>query len=380
MKYYKITLFIFLLSFLVLSANYLKENKSTFEIEIIRYNDSSLKVKVKSDTYRGNLSIGNDFSNSNKYLTIRNKKYSQKELFFDGEIEYFVNLPIYWDQSNPYADINQNHGVLETIFLIMKSNEINQTYHLKFKNFTDVMVSDSLSKISDKEVIYDLDELYGSYIIFGDVIKSDIVLNNITFNLISHHENNQVKETINQSKKVIEYYHDLLGKPIINSTYTILFTNSTSFSTRDSGFFSKRLDIRFISHELFHLWQKDTNYCDNELLYKEGLAAFLEYYSLLENNYINKSEFENEFKRRKSLLTEINRSFYYMDSNLKEFRKNNPHHYAYLIYYKGSLIWKQIEQDYDIYGLFNNLTISNNCSKIDRLINENEKELYEIIY
>ena len=262
----------------------------------------------------------------------------------------------------------------------MKSNENNSKYHLTFKNFTDLSLSDSLNKIRGNELISDLNELKESYIIFGNYSKDNLSLNKTDFNFLSHYKNGNIKNTINQSKKVIMNYFKKFNKPKINMTYTILFTNSTSFSAIDSGFFTKNPDIRFIAHELFHLWQKDTNDCKNRLLYKEGLAAYLEYLSLYELGYVNLTEFEKEFDKRRKLLSEVNQSLFFRKNNLDEFRKENPNHYAYFIYYKGSLIWKQIDQENNISVLFNNLIKTNNCSRIDKLINEKENILYNKIY
>ena len=358
-----------------------QEHNIYIHAQVKKYNDTSFLIRVNSANYRGKLSIGDSFSNTHTFFKViseDNKKNDYLE-YSGGYLEYIIQFPIFWIE--PYAYFSKNVGVSESTFLFVRPISGKAYFSIDFSDL-NISVYNSLAG-SNKKFYLSQEQLFNSYFVFGNYtscfqnhmdINLTIIFGEIDTNVsLCHHIN-----------LLFDYYYKNFGNPFkihnisyIPRDYTIGFFPATSFSSLYSGFFRSSLNLDMISHELFHLWEPNDVTCSNVLLFRESLASFMQIYSLYEVGLITNETMENIFSEKlKKYTNSVNNSKYYSEQELFELRKTDDDLYYILVYYRGSLIWKQIQDSgISVVELYKKYLTSNNCSEISDLFSTYETKM-----
>lgn len=369
-------------------VSYLKISKTLpdISIKVFKYNDSALLIKLYSTDYRGKMSIGDDFANTNKYLELISHHYNDDSsvYYHGGILEYIINFPIYWFRDEPYCDLLKDEGVCESVFLFFKPISENAYYDVNFleANFSIFNSQKGLHK----KYLFTKDELFSSYFIFGNYSSCSKNFSYIQLNIIFA---NTLKNTsfCNEAVLLFHYYYTLFGNPFNSMNhysiqYNIGIVPAHSFSSLSSGFFRKSQKMDMISHELFHIWQPHDSSCSEGVLFREGLAAFMQISSLYDLKLIDKTVMEDIFSEKMKLLENItNRSNYYSysDDQLFQLRKTEPELYYILVYYRGALIWKLIQDSgISVTNEFRDYILTKNCSLLSMLFSDYKSEFDSI--
>lgn len=364
--------------------------ENILKIEVYGRDYSSLIMKLRNYEEESILTISHSFSNSNDYIGILNPKLNfnkdnGKYPFLDTQPynqsmgDYIVYFPIYWSKNSPISIFSERFGITESLFLFPQSEQT-QSYEIDF-SYLDMDVFNSIQG-SKKKFLLSKDDLFDSYFIFGSYLnRCSKDYDDFKVSLLSSEEFIWNDSFCSDIFLIFDFFYNEFGKPInIRSNYIITYSSAKSFNAMGSGIFDNKFNRNFMAHELFHLYIDEAN-CVDSLLYREGMATYMQYYSQFKSGIKNEKFLEKVFA---NLFSELSRlkdlnSLYYKDaSELLEVRRNNSRTYSLLIYQKGALIWKKIQDSgISVIDLFENTLQQNDCDEINRLFLNFENELYQ---
>lgn len=359
---------------------------------IFRFNSSALlsRFRVKSDD--GEFRIADSFSMVEDYIDILSFQgngfgYSDFVLSTEkadgsGLVEYVINFPVVgWGMRN-YSWFNDDFGVAESRFLFFRPEFFDGYYYIDFSDL-NMSVFNSAYGASPAFFLKE-GQLMDTYFVFGNYSYCGGGYDDFYFNILfggGIGKNDSVCKVV---YSVFDYYYREFGKPVrLKANYTVGFFPAKGYCSLSSGFFWNGFDFEAIAHEMFHLWQPGWYNCSKELLYKEGLAVFMQYHSLHELCVISDAFMEKTFHDMMDAVRDLPNleSLYYLNkSDLFELRETNPRIYYALVYYKGALIWKGIHDSGVLVGdEFRGYLRTGDCSSISDLISRFEKDVYNTV-
>lgn len=359
---------------------------------VARFNSSALLSRFRVKGNNVEFRIADDFSMAEDYIDILSFegsgfRYSDFTLSAEkgggsGLLEYVINFPaVAWGLRN-YSWFEDGSGVAESSFLFFRPDYLGGYYYIDFSGM-NVGVFNSAYGAGPAFFLKE-DQLMDTYFVFGNYSlccrKYDDFCLNILFGG-GIEKNDSVCDSV---YSVFDYYYREFGKPFrLKANYTVGFFPAKCYCSLSSGFFWNGFDFEAIAHEMFHLWQPRWYNCSKDLLYKEGLAVFMQYHSLHELGMV-----DDEFMEGVSDdmidgirgLPDLESLYYLNKSELYELRETDPYKYKVLVYYKGCLIWKSIHDSGILVGdEFRKYLRSGNCSSISDLILRFEEDVYSLV-
>lgn len=367
------------------------------EISVKHQNYSRLIMDVKNYDEDSILTLSSNFSNSNNYARLLNPKMHfnngnggypfsleqgiERSIMPSGD--YHVNFPIFWYKENPYATLSESFGISESIFLFPRFENQSIEYYIDFSE-VDKKVFNSIKGASTNFAFSEKD-LFDSYFIFGNTEnRCSKNYGDFELTMLSGPDFLWTESICIDVLTIFDYYYKEFGKPAkLKTNYTITYSSARQFGAISSGLFANRFDINFIAHEFFHLWQLSNVTCISNIFYREGMAAYMQYYSQFKSGLKGKGFLDEVFSEHLYKLSNLQNfsSVYFMDeSDLSDIRRKNPNYYNALIYGKGALIWKKIaDSGINVTGLFISSLKEESCKEIVELINDHENKLYDEI-
>ncbi len=369
-------------------------NPSSLTFNVKKFNSSSLLLRLEIGSYNNSLYMADPFSNAREYIEIlsfqnginnvfnySNFLFSSKRNSDSNSLDYIAVFPIFWGSPKaPYAYFSDDFGVSESLFLFFKQDDY---------NFYDIDFSDSGLKVFNSgygngtRFLLQRDELFQTYFVFGNYTSCSKNYNDFNVNILFGGGFEKNDSFCDQVYSIFEYYYKEFGRPVrLRANYTIGFFPAKCFMSSASGFFRNSFDLSIIAHELFHLWQPEWYNCSNDLLYREGLASFMQYYSLYKVGIIDQTTLENTFIQKLDELRKIpdlNLLYNLNQSELIKLRKVSPLIYGTLVYGKGALLWNEINKSgVPINDEFNRFLKTKDCLTISTLVSRYENKVYDL--
>ena len=356
----------------------------------VRRNHSDLILTLKEYDGVSPLVLSNGFSNSNNYAHLLNPRINfVKE---DGGYpfasglgnassgDYAVHFPIFWFRRSPYAVLTEGFGASESVFLFPRFKRGVAGYDLDFSEMDIEVFNSALG--AGKRFALDGEILFDSYFLFGEPKeRCSRDYGNFRARVLSSPDFIWNGSFCSDTLAVFDYYYGSFGKPMrLKTNYTITFSSARQFGAMSTGMLVNRFDVDFIAHELFHLWQRPEGSCMTNVLYREGLATFMQYDSQAKSGIKGEKFIEATFSDLLANLSGLENldSLYFLNqSQLLDIRREVPSAYDTLIYGKGALIWKRIaDSGVSVNEVFVSSLKSGSCDEINKVIGKAERELY----
>ena len=292
---------------------------------------------------------------------------------------YYLHFPIYWFEQQPYAVFDGNQGIVPSSLLFFRpSSSGDANYSIQFA--PPLKATNSAFGKSERFVLLG-EELFETYFVFGNYVERCFVDDEmVRLHVIADKDTLWESGYCSSLRSLWYYYLSEFGTPItLNGQATIAFFNAKSLGSSHSGFYAPRVDMPYIAHEMFHMWQDEK--CSNDLFFKEGLATYMQVDALQKARIIDEDERNKileDFKKALLSVDNLDSAYFYSKENLYALREESPQSYQALVYFKGALLWEMLSnKGYDVNQLFRQYQSRGDCP--DRLLAQMEKHLYSNI-
>lgn len=367
-------IFVFLVFFTVFCTSCNQNHKMPSQkmaiVTISPSGSSALKVHTLFPQ-EVNVSIGASFSNAIMNITLNKPELAiqpgKEQHFSAKELDYQINLPIYWSKQQPYAYYESGSGMVESLFLLFRTREP-MLYNI---SFTNISVYNSAYGRKGQYVVSEAD-IYNTYFLFGNFSICSMQQGTRYINVAFSNTKYLNKTLCEEIFLLYKYFHKDFGTPTtLRSNYTIGRGKAKSYSSYSSGFFIRNNNMVVLAHELFHLWQQEDYSCGNDRRIKEGLAMIMNYIGLKDTGIISETQYLNVIKIESLKLRNASKTGFYHanDTTLFALRETKPEVYQTLTYSRGLLIWdKMRQQGIDVKKEFLTLLQTKNCTRVKLLV------------
>lgn len=349
-------------------------------------NASSFLVQIKGGSGKGPLIIGDSFANAQPFaiLSGQEKRAVAALEGMKGEISYVIHFPVRWSRESPYSVLSGSFGVSSPVFFLFRSQDAPEAaYTVDFSSLPMKVYNSAFGE----QRIYDVEghDLFETYFVFGNYTRRcEKEYGDMRLVVVSGGDFPWDDRTCQAVNLIFGYYFREFGRPKgALPQYTIGFFPARSYSSLASGFYDNRNDPRFVAHELLHLWQPTAYGCPGLLMYREGLASFMQWHVLSEEGIISDDEMERLFEDERNKLMSLRdvRSLYYLQGDeLADLRRLHPKEYDILVYSKSATLWKMIyDSGVPVVDVFRDFLQTGDCAKISGLLAGVEDSLYHAL-